>query len=138
MAKNNNKRTPRYTGKNINPMGDPSRMGKHAVNMLKDMSRKQFDFPRNAPLFQNREFVMSALTEITYKIREQNTILMALNYTYGASNDTLVHQLIEKSTKAVEGWSYAAQILNFILSSGDISWVNALMNKLPDYRYVLY
>ena len=130
-------RTPRYTGKNIDPMGDATRMGRFAVSLFKDMCHGKFDFNKNISVFQNREFINSAIVEVNNKLRENSTYLIALNYTYGASNDLVVAQLIERHTKAIEGWEFIKNILYMILNSGDISLVYGLLNRLPDYKNVI-
>lgn len=142
MGKSNNKnkrpeRTPRYTGKNIDPMGDATRMGRFAISLFKDMCHGRFEFNKNIGVFQNPEFINSAIVAVNEKLRENSTYLVALNYTYGASNDLIVAQLIERHTKAIEGWDFIRNTLYMILNTRDISLVYGLINRLPDYKNVI-
>lgn len=130
-------RLPRYNGKNIDPMGDTSRMGKFALSLFRDMSRGKFDWNKNAQTFQNKEFVMAAIIEVQERVRENETYLTALNYAYGASSDMLVTRLKDRHMRAIEGWNYILQLLHSIYISQDTSLLLGMINRLPDYRHVL-
>lgn len=137
-----NKRPPRppmYRGKNVDPMGDPGRMRRHATSLFKDMAHgKAKSIDEYRTLFANAAYLKAAIDEVTKKVYEQNIYNQALNFTYGASTDAVIRQMIDRHHKAHEGWSYILQTLYQIANSNDVTFILGLMNRLPDYKYVLY
>ena len=53
-------------------------------------------------------------------------------------NIGLIHTSNGEHTKALEGWTYVYNAMNQMLMTGDTSILLGLVNRLPDYRYVLY
>ena len=129
---------PRYTGNKVNPMGDIGRMGKHAIGIFKDMARGKVRHAGEYTEFYNQEFIRGAMDEVVYKIRENSIYQYSLSATYAGTTDPQVISLIKKHTGAIEGWNYIYNALNQLLMTGDTTIVLGLINKLPDYRQVLY
>ena len=129
---------PRYKGKNINPMGDVSRMGKYAINIFKDIAHGKMKGQNGYPEFQNREFLIGAISEVEKKIRENNIYVQALYFTYAESTDSQAQYLLRKHQQAAEGWNYIYNTLFIMLNTGDMGYVSGLMNRLPDFKHVLY
>ena len=128
----------RYKGKNVDPMGDVSRMGRFGISMIKDIASGRFDFQRNAITFSNTDFVRSTLAEVERKIKEQNIYLTALQYCYGNSTDVDVLRLIDQHIKSKDGWTYVYETLWTIYNTKNVNIVIGMINRLPEYRYVLF
>lgn len=133
----NNNRGPRYNGKNVDPKGDGIRMGRFAVGKIRDMASGKFNM-NDAHLFIEDNFVASANQAITERIRENDIIYSALSYTYGTTDDVQVLKLINKAWLGKEGWMYALTMINQIHLTQDLSIINGMLNRLPNYRNVLY
>lgn len=137
-----NKRPPkapqRYKGNNIDPMGDIGRMGKYAIGIFKDMAKGKIKPVSAYTEFNNKEFIRGAIDEVLIKIREHQIYLYSLRAVYNGSTDPQVNGMIGKHAKAIEGWTYIYNSMNTMLMSGDTGILLGLINRLPDYRHVLY
>lgn len=134
---NNNNRGPRYTGRNVDPKGDAIRMGRFALGKIRDMANGKFNM-NDAHLFIEDNFVAAANQAIVEKIRENDIYYMALTYTYGATTDSQTLKLINKAWTGKDGWNYALTCVNQIHMTKDLSIINGMLNRLPNYRNVLY
>ena len=108
MGKNNknrngNNRPPKYTGNNVNPLGDPYRMKRHAEETFRDMCRGRYNF-NNISEFMNDDFVNACIKCAEEKIRIQNIYLTALNYTYANSSDQMVTGLKNQHQITLRAW----------------------------------
>lgn len=141
MGKNNNgNRQPqkkRYKGKNVSPMSGVVQMGQHALRLIKNMAFGNFDIQKDGVYFQNQEFLQAAIHEVQEKVKEENIYCTALNFTYGASNDVTVINMINKHKRALDGWNYVLNTLMCILNTGDQTLLAGLLSRLRDYRYVM-
>ena len=137
-----NRRPPKapqkYRGNNVDPMGDIGRMGKYAVGIFKDMAKGKIKPVSAYTEFNNKEFIKGAIDEILIKIREHQIYHYSLRAVYNGSTDPQVNAMIGKHAKAIEGWTYLYNSMNNMLMSGDTGILLGLINRLPDYRNVLY
>lgn len=135
-------KAPRYKGKRQDPMGDMGRMGQTAVRMFKDMANGRGKPIHEYTEFANYDFLMAALTAVQKKIREEHIILYALERTYMGdgmgTQDIQIDTITNEHRRAYDGWNFVAQILSYMLNTQDTSYVASLLNKLPDYKYVLH
>ena len=131
-------KAPHYRGGNVNQMGDINRMGKYAIGIFKDMAKGRAKPYTQYTEFSNIEFLRAAIDEVNLKIREQSIYAFSLKSVYGQVNDIQVRQMIEKHDKAIEAWQFVYGTLVNMLNTGDASMVLGLINRLPDYRYVMY
>lgn len=131
-------KVPRYKGKNVDPMGDVTRMGQTAIRMFRDIASGRGKPIDKYTEFLNRDFVVAAINEVDRKIREEHILVFALQSTYGNSSDIQIDKMMNDHRKAYEGWCFIRETLGYIMATGDPSFVGALINRLPDYRYVLH
>lgn len=131
-------KAPKYKGNDVDPMGDVGRMGRHAIGIFKDIAKGRARPYGSYTEFNNKDFLVGAIDEIAAKMREHNIYIFALRSAYGGTNDPQVITMVNKHVKALEGWTYVYQSMNQMLMTGDTSILLGLMNRLPDYRYVLY
>jgi len=139
MAGNNNnrKQQKRYKGKNVHPMSGTAQMGQHALKIIKNMGFGNFNMETDGVYFQNQEFLMAAIQEVQNKVKEENIYNTALAFTYGASDDITVIRMMNNHKRALDGWHMVLGILGSIMNTGDITLLYGLMNRLPDYRYLM-
>lgn len=137
MGKNNKRKTnngqPRYTGKNINYMGDASRMEKHAVDIFREMSRGKYN-TNNLSEFNNRDFVLAAIKACERNIRQQNILVFSLNYTYGTSTDPDVIALKNKNVNILNGWIFVRDSLIRFNNSMDFGGLLGMVQHLATNR----
>jgi len=131
-------KAPRYRGNDVNPMGDIGRMGKYAIGIFKDIAKGKGKPYGAYTEFNNQEFIRGAIDALAEKIREHDIYIYALRTAYHGSNDPQLIAMLNKHTKALEGWTYVYNAMNQMLMTGDTSILLGLINRLPDYRYVLY
>ena len=129
---------PRYKGKKQDPMGDMGRMGQTAIRMFKDIANGKGKPVNENTEFPKRDFIVAAITAVQRKVREENIILFALQQTYGGNSDIQIDSITNEHRKAYEGWLFILEILGYMINTGDISYIASLLNRLPDYRYVLH
>lgn len=123
----------RYTGKNVNVMGDSGRMEKHAIDVFRDMNRQKYNFD-NIYEFQNRDFVYAAIRAAEKNHRRHDIIRNALDYAYGASDDVDVISLrnIEQTTCA--GWQYIVNTMYAFMQTGDLGMIVGMAQQLSNNR----
>ena len=139
MGNNNQqqKQKKKYRGKNVHPLSGTVQMGQHAIKTIRNIAFGNFDINRDGIYFQNYDYIMAAIHEVEGKIKEENIYNVALNYTYGASNDITVMKLINDHKRALDAWNLVLNILTNIMNTGDITMLYGLANRLTDYRYIM-
>lgn len=140
MGKNDNRKNnqtqnknQRYTGKNIDMMGDAGRMERHAVDVFRDMNRGRWNI-NGLSDFYNRDFVWSALKAAERNIRKHDIYFTALNYTYPNCADSDVIALKNQEMQSLNGWRYIYQVLMGYMNSGDIGAILGMNNQLSTNR----
>lgn len=128
-----NQQPPRYKGKNVDMMGDPGRMERHAIDVFRDMSKGRYNF-NNISEFLNREFVIAAIQAAQKQLRQHEILRNALNYAYGASADTDVITLRNREMTTCQGWEFVISSLYVILNTQDLGTVYGLANRLSANR----
>lgn len=123
----------RYTGKNVDVMGDAGRMERHAIDVFRDMSRGRWNV-QNIYEFQNTDFVWAALKAAERNVRRHDILLTALNYTYPGCSDADVIALKNQEMNIRNGWSYVYSILTGYINSGDIGAIFGMNNQLSTNR----
>ena len=124
---------PRYTGKNVDVMGDPGRMEKHAIDVFRDMSRGKYNFD-NIFEFQNRDFVYAAIRAAEKQHRRHDIIRTALDFAYGASDDVDVISLRNIELTTCNGWLYIVNTMYRYMRTGDITSLMGMAQKLSGNR----
>lgn len=131
--RNKNKQPNRYTGKNIDMMGDVAHMERHALDVFRDMSRGRFN-PNLVTEFLNKDFVRVAIVCAQKEHRKNAIILNALNYSYGTSNDADVIQLINRYISTCRGWEYIISSLYTVFNTSDLGTVYGMAQRLSSDR----
>lgn len=137
---NGNRRKPRgIPPQRVNQLGDVGRMGKYAINLFKDMANGKAKNLDQYSEFQDYNFLVAAIRAVYEKYVEASLDLNAYKIAYGESNPNVtIERRMRAFARSVDGWGFIGMTLNQILNSGDTSKVMALINRLPDYRYVLH
>lgn len=130
---NQNGQPPRYRGKNIDMMGDPGRMKRHAIDVFRDISRGRYN-TNNIAEFLNQEFIMAAITGAREQLRRHEILRNAIVYAYGASADPDVLSLRNQETVTCQGWELIINTLYVILNTQDLGTVYGLINRLSTNR----
>lgn len=138
MGKRNNRRNngsnpPVYRGKNVDMMGDPGRMERHAIDVFRDMSRGKYNY-NNAFEFMNRDFVLAAINAASKQHRLHCIKLCAMEYAYGQCIDSDVISITNQERNFCKGWEMIINSLYVILNTGDIGTVYGLINRLRSDR----
>ena len=128
----------RYKGKNVSPFSGAVQMGQYAARLLRNMAFQNFDLEKDGIMFQNRDFLIAAYREAENKVVEQQIYVNGLSYAYACSTDANVIRMINKHKRALDGWNMVYNTIGSILQTGDLGLLAGLMNRLPDYRHVLY
>ena len=131
--RNNNNRAPKYTGNNVNPLGDTYRMKRHAEEVFRDMSRGRYNF-NNISEFMNDDFVNACIKCAEEKIRTQNIYLTALNYTYANSSDPMVTGLKNQHQITLSGWYQIYNTMCGFTFHKDMGTILGLCNSLSTNR----
>lgn len=139
MGKNNknrnNQKPQRYTGKNVDYLGDPMRMERHAVDVFRDMSRGKYNF-NNLNEFMNQDFVYAAIRAAQKNIRKHQILVNALAYAYGACNDPDVISLRNQENAALTGWTFIVNGLCSFTSSMDLGSLMGMAQWLSNNREI--
>lgn len=134
--KNNNRsqqKPQRYTGKNVDYMGDPGRMERHSIDVFRDMSRGKYNF-NNIVEFQNRDFVMAAIRAAEKNMKRHDILVTALNFTYGSSNDPDVIAMKNQELASYNGWAFIRNSLYAFMNTMDFGALYGLANQLSSNR----
>lgn len=131
--KNKNKQPQKYTGKNIDYMGDPGRMERHAVDVFRDMSRGKYNF-NNLVEFENRDFVYAAIKAAEKNYRRHDILRVALSYTYGMSNDPDVVGLMNNEQTCCNGWQYIINSMYAFMNTKDYGALMGMAQQLSSNR----
>lgn len=123
----------RYTGKNVNVMGDSGRMEKHAIDVFRDMNRQKYNFD-NIYEFQNRDFVYAAIRAAEKNHRRHGIIRNALDYAYGASDDVDVISLRNIEQTICAGWQYIVNTMYAFMQTGDLGMIVGMAQQLSNNR----
>lgn len=135
--KQNNQPQKRYKGKNVHPLSGPVQMGQHATRLIKNLAFGNFNMETDGAYFQNQEFLMAAIHEVGERVKKEEIYNVALNYTYGNTNDITVLKMINEHKRALDAWNFVYSTLSMMVSTGDMSLLLTLMNRLPDYKYLM-
>ena len=130
---NTDKQPPRYRGKNIDMMGNPDRMERHAIDVFRDMSRGRYNI-NNIFEFNNKEFVQAAIIASQKELRKHTILKNALEYAYGASIDSDVITLKNRELMSCQGWEFIISSLYVVLNTGDLGTVYGMNNRLSTNR----
>ena len=128
-----NSQPQRYKGKNVDMMGDPGRMERHAIDVFRDMSRGKYNF-NNISEFLNREFVLAAIIASQKQLRIHQILKSALEYAYGNSDDNDVMMLKNRELVSCQGWETIIQSLYIVLNTQDLGTVYGMANRLSANR----
>lgn len=132
--RNNGERKPQiYRGKNVDMMGDPGRMEKHAIDVFRDMSNGRYN-PNNIYEFLNRDFIISAINGAQKQLRRHEILFNALSFAYGASNDVDVIAMTRQEFNSCTGWRHVISVLYTVLNTQDLGTVYGLINQLSSSR----
>ena len=123
----------RYTGKNVDAMGDPGRMEKHAIDVFRDMSRGKYNFD-NIFEFQNRDFVYAAIRAAEKQHRRHDIIRTALDFAYAASDDVDVISLRNIELTTCSGWQFIINTMYGYMQTGDIASLMGMAQRLSGNR----
>lgn len=127
---NNNKgKPPVYRGKNIDMMGDPGRMERHAIDVFREMCRGKYQYS-NVTEFMNRDFVYAAITAASKQLRINTIKFNAMTYAYGASSDPDVIAITNQERNSCKAWESIINSLYIVLNTGDLGTVYGLINRL--------
>lgn len=134
MGKNRNGKRPQvYTGKNKDPMGDPGRMERHAIDVFRDMSRGKYNFS-NLVEFNNRDFVYAAIQAASKNVRKHNILKTALEFTYGASSDPDVVALKNQENATANGWFFVYATMTNFMNTQDLGAIMGMAQQLLNNR----
>ena len=142
MGKNNNnrrkgngqqQRPPRYTGKNIDYMGDAGRMKRHAVDVFREMSHGRYNF-NNIAEFNNRDFLYAAIQAAEENMKQSSIISSALNYAYGMSNDPDVVALKNRYISMYNGWMFIRNSMIQFTNTMDFGALMGMARQLSSNR----
>lgn len=137
MGKNNRngKRPQRYTGKNVDHLGDPLRMERHAVDIFRDMSRSRYNI-NNLSEFQNQDFVMACIRASQQQVRQNQIVLNALRAAYQglSASDPDVIGMTNKFQMLVNGWSKVYTTMYSFYNTGDLGSIIGLVGVLSSSR----
>ena len=123
-----NSQPQRYKGKNVDMMGDPGRMERHAIDVFRDMSRGKYNFNNIS------EFVLAAITASQKQLRIHQILKNALEYAYGNSDDNDVMMLKNRELVSCQGWETIIQSLYIVLNTQDLGTVYGMANRLSANR----
>lgn len=133
-GKRNNGNNPQiYRGKNVDMMGDPGRMERHAIDVFRDMSKGRYNYA-NISEFMNRDFVFAAINAASKQHRTHTIKLYAMEYAYGQSFDPDVISITNQERNFCKGWEMVINSLYIILNTGDIGTIYGLINRLQTNR----
>lgn len=133
--KNRNQRPQRYTGKNVDYLGDPMRMERHAVDIFRDMSRGKYNF-NNLNEFLNHDFVYAAIRAAQKNIKKHEILSTALSYAYGASNDPDVIALRNQENFSLTGWNFIYNGLCSFTHTLDLGGLMGMAQWLANNREI--
>lgn len=131
--KKNGNKPPRYTGKNVDYMGDPGRMERHAVDVFRDMSRGKYNF-NNISEFNNRDFIYAAIQAAEKNMKRHDIMRVALDYTYGMSNDPDVIALKNMELSCYNGWCFIRNSMYGFMNTGDFGSLMGMAQHLSANR----
>ena len=131
----NNGRPPRYTGKNVDHLGDPLRMERHATDIFRDMSRSRYNI-NNIYEFQNRDFVLASIRVAQQQMRQAQIVLNALLAAYRGPSaaDPDVIALVSRYQMTYNGWYKVYSVTLNYLNTGDLGSIIGLVNVLGNSR----
>ena len=125
-------------GRPIDPMSNPRTMSREGMRLIRNMANGTFNFYNEGHVFRDTDFCNAVIFEVDKRRMDASIHLVAMQYTYGASTDAHVLNLIHRDRKTLEAYNLIREILNsIVINGGDTTFLHVLENRLPQYKYFI-
>lgn len=127
----------RYKGKNVSPFSGPTQLYRDTKQVLKNIAFGTFDINKDGHKLQNADWINMAIFTAQKEANKNWVIYTSVELVNPGTTNVDILTIIEDHRKGMQGWCMVAEMLNSYRSTGDIGLIYGLMNRLPDYKYVM-
>lgn len=128
---NNGKRQVR----NPNPFSTPASIERYALKMFRDIAFGSVDMSEVQVLFRDPGFVSNALKAAYEKLQSVSVHVEAIGIARPYITNPKLMEVYNDDARKLECYTLIYQTISQIQMTGDVGFLLALANKLPNYKY---
>jgi hypothetical protein len=123
--------------KNPDPMSNATTMQRYALKLIKDMAYGNFDLYTQGKVFEDKQFMHSAMVAVYEKLEDLNLVINSIVIANPNSTDVVVNRNLHKYRRAHDAYQIAYTSLYQAALTGNYGHLLVMINKLPPYKFDL-